>query len=119
MRFLVLAFGVLGLGLELQHVDVFREHVTHPFAQNELGLVLAAGFGIPVLVAIIDWVKPMGAWAFILACACFVAVFVRFEMWDHISRFTALSWHARGTFVAAAGGALASIITAVVGGDGD
>lgn len=118
MRFFVLAFGVLGLGLELLHFAVFKEHLQHPFAQNELGLVLAAGFGIPVLVAIIDWVRPIGAWAFILACACFVAVFVRFEMWDHISRFMALSWQARGTFVAATGGALASIITAVVG-DGD
>ena len=110
MKLLVLAFGVLGLALELTHFAAFSHVARHPLADHALGLVLLAGFGVPIAVALLDMRRPLAGWPYLLAAACFVAVFVRLRMWDEITRFADLAMRDKLYFGAAGGGALVSVI---------
>jgi hypothetical protein len=112
MKLFVLAFGVLGLALELVHFAVFKQLAHHPLADHALGLVTIAGFGVPIAVALLDMHRPMAAWPYILAAAGFVAVFVRLRMWDEITRFADLALHDKLYFAATVGGALVSALAA-------
>jgi hypothetical protein len=110
MKLLVLVFGVLGLALELTHFAAFSHLARHPLADHALGLVLLAGFGVPVLVALVDMRRPLAGWPYLLAAACFVAVFVRLRMWDEITRFADLALRDKLYFGAAVGGALVCVL---------
>jgi hypothetical protein len=112
MKLFVLAFGVLGLALELMHFAVFKQLAHHPLADHALGLVMIAGFGLPVLVALLDMRRPLAAWPYMLAAVAFAAVFVRLRMWDEITRFADLAMRDKLYFAATVGGALVSALAA-------
>ncbi len=110
MKLLVLAFGVLGLALELTHFAVFKQLARHPLADHGLGLVMIVGFGVPAIVALLDMRRPVAGWIYLLAAAGFAAVFVRLRMWDEITRFADLALRDKLYFGAAVGGALVAVI---------
>jgi hypothetical protein len=110
MKLLVLAFGVLGLALELTHFASFTHMARHPITDHALGAVMIAGFGIPTIVALFDLRRPIRGWPYMVAAACFVAVFVRLRMWDFLSRFADLAMRDKLYFAAAVGGALFSVL---------
>ncbi|HEY1817779.1 MAG TPA: hypothetical protein VGG74_35805 [Kofleriaceae bacterium] len=112
MKLFVLAFGVLGLALELTHFAVFKQLVHHPLADHALGLVMIAGFALPILVALLDMNRPLAAWPYMIAAAGFIAVFVRLRMWDEISRFADLALRDKLYFAATVGGALVAALAA-------
>jgi hypothetical protein len=110
MKLLVLAFGALGLALELTHFASFTHMARHPIADHALGAVMIAGFGVPTIVALFDMRRPITGWPYMLAAACFVAVFVRLRMWDLVTRFADLALRDKLYFGAAVGGALFSVL---------
>jgi hypothetical protein len=110
MKLLVLAFGVLGLALELTHFAAFTHLARHPLADHGLGLVMVAGFGVPAIVALLDMRRPLAGWPYLLAAGCFAAVFVRLRMWDEITRFADLALRDKLYFGAAVGGALVAVL---------
>jgi hypothetical protein len=110
MKLLVLAFGVLGLALELMHFAAFKQLARHPLADHGLGLVMIAGFAIPVAIALWDLKRPVAGWPYMLAAACFVAVFVRLRMWDDVTRFADIALREKLYFGAAVGGALFAVL---------
>lgn len=110
MKLLVLVFAGLGLALELAHVAIFKELARHPLADHALGAIVIAGFAVPALIALVALKRPIGGGAFLVAAACFVAVFLRLRMWDQITRFADLPLHDKLLFAAAVGGALVSVI---------
>ncbi len=110
MKLLVLAFGVLGLALELTHFASFTHMARHPIADHALGAVMIAGFGVPSIVALLDMRRPLAAWPYMLAAACFVAVLVRLRMWDLVTRFADLAMRDKLYFGAVVGGALFSAL---------
>ncbi len=112
MKLLVLAFGVLGLALELIHFAVWKQLARHPLADHGLGLVMIAGFAVPVIVALWDLKRPIAGWPYLLAAGCFIAVFVRLRMWDYITRFADLALADRLYFGAAVGGAMVAVLAA-------
>ena len=112
MKLFVLAFGVLGLVLELGHFVVLKQAALHPLAHHGFGLVVLIGFGLPCLIALVDLTHPLAGWPYLVAVGCFAAVFVRQRMWELITAFADLPRHDRLCFVATVGGALASAIAA-------
>ena len=110
MKLLVLAFGVLGLALELSHFAVLKHLVHHPLHDHALGLVMLVGFGVPILVAMLDLHRPLAGWPYMFAAAGFIAVFVRLRMWDEITRFADLGMRDKLYFGAAVGGALVCVL---------
>ena len=110
MKLLVLAFGVLGIALELTHFASFTHMARHPIADHALGAVMIAGFGVPSIIALLDMRRPLAAWPYMLAAACFVAVFVRLRMWDLVTRFADLAMRDKLYFGAVVGGALFSAL---------
>ena len=112
VKLFVLAFAVLGLALELAHFAVFRQAVLHPLANHGLGLVMVVGFGLPCAIALIDLMRPLTGWPYLIAAACFAAVFVRMHMWELITAFADLGRNEKLTFAATVGGMLTSALAA-------
>ena len=108
MKLFVLAFGVLGLGLELAHTAAFK----HPFAHHGASLLLIVGFGLPCLIAMVDLARPLAGWPYLIAACCFAAVFVHARMWELITGFSDLHLKERVFFAATVGGLLASALAA-------
>ena len=112
MKLFVLAFGALGLALELVHFAAFKHAALHPLAHHGLGLVMVAGFGLPCAIALLDTARPLAGWPYLIAAGCFAAVFVHARMWDLITSFADLSRHDRLYFAATVGGLFASALAA-------
>lgn len=112
VKLLVLAFGVLGLALELGHYSAFKQAALHPLAHHGLGLVMIAGFGIPCAIALFDAAKPLAGWPYLIAAGCFTTVFIHARMWDLVTRFSDASRHDRLYFAAVVGGLFSSALAA-------
>jgi hypothetical protein len=112
VRLLVLAFAVVGLALELVHFAAFKQAALHPLAQHGLGLVVVGGFGLPIAIALLDVVRPLAGWPYLIAAACFAAVFIHARMWDFITGFSDLHRSDQVYFSATVGGLLASALAA-------
>lgn len=110
VKLLVLAFAVLGLALELAHLAAFKQAAMHPLAQHGRGLVMVVGFGLPCAIALLDVVKPLTGWPYLIAAACFATVFVHARMWDLITKFADLHHADQLYFAATVGGLFASAL---------
>ena len=112
MKLLVLAFAVLGLALELAHLAAFKQAALHPLAHHGVGLVMVVGFGLPCAIALLDIVRPLAGWPYLVAAACFAAVFIHARMWDFITSFSDLHHRDQLYFGVTIGGILASALAA-------
>ncbi len=112
VKLFVLAFAVLGLGLELAHLAAFKQTALHPLAHHGAGLVMIAGFGIPCAIALLDCATPLRGWPYLVAAGCFAAVFVHARMWELITSFADLHRPEQVYFGATIGGVLASALAA-------
>ena len=112
MKLFVLAFGVLGLAVELVHFAAFKQAALHPLAHHGFGLVIILGFGLPCAIVLLDVARPLSGGAYLIAACCFAAVFVHARMWELITGFADLALRDRLYFAAAVGGLLTSALAA-------
>src|SRR5262249_988235 len=112
VKLFVLAFAVLGLGLELAHFAAFKQAALHPLAHHGAGLVMVCGFGLPCAIALLDCAMPLRGWPYMIAAGCFAAVFVHAHMWELITSFSDLQRRDQVYFGATIGGLLTSALAA-------
>ena len=112
MKLLILLFGCIGLVGYIAPLDE-RSWFTETLHEEAItAILLLAGFGVPVIMAVLGVAKPpFQSWQAVAALAGFVLVAVKIRVWDVLPNIAdRMGWSPRLMLVASLAGLVVSAI---------
>jgi hypothetical protein len=114
LKFLIVAFGALGLVILLSEFEMFKALLTHPFVEGGFGAIMIGGFVLPVIMGTLGILRPPLKMApAIVALAGFAAIAVKTKVWEALPHIMDEPIKGKLTLVAIVGGVIVSLLAVI------